>query len=152
MDKMAALGERTNHLPPSTYHYLRFAESQYRRYIAGKKTAPLKKYFYSLRPALALPWMRTHPEKPVPMSLAALMDGVALPAAVGEFIEDLLQRNAKTKEVGRGPRVAALDTLIEEEIELSRPGSEKIPPVAHDILDAANDLFRELVTSKEKSR
>lgn len=145
MDKLAALGERTHHLRPSTHHYLRLAESQYRRFIEGKASVPLKKYFYSLRPALALLWMRTHPDKPAPMSLPELWNGVDLPAEMSEFIEDMLERKAKTKELGSGPRVAVLDELIEREIALSRSDLESLPPVDHEVLDAANELFREVV-------
>ena len=50
MDRLAALGERTAHLRPSTHHYLHLCRSQYRRFIDGKDEVAVKKYFYALRP------------------------------------------------------------------------------------------------------
>lgn len=39
---------------PARHHYLRLGSSQYEREIAGRSTMRLKRYFYALRPALAL--------------------------------------------------------------------------------------------------
>ena len=145
MDKIATLGKRTTFQRPMTYHYLHLAESQYRRDVGSKETVSLKKYFYSLRPALALRWMRVKTGEPVPMDLATLQAGVDLPDDVVRFIEDLLARKANTRELGEGNRVDALDKLIEEEIELAKNGLGELPAPGADLIDEANTLFRELV-------
>ncbi len=145
MEKIAALGEKTAHRRPSSYHYLHLAESQYRRFIADEEEVKLKKYFYSLRRALALMCLRTHPEKPVPMNLAELRGGVTLPNKVSEFLDVLLEKKAKTKELGAGPRHAALDALIEQQIDAAKSAIGELPAPSADLIDEANDLFRTLL-------
>lgn len=143
MERLAALGERTAHLRPSTHHYLHLCRSQYRRFIDGKAAVPLKKYFYALRPALALMWLSVHPDQPVPMAMAALRQGLDLPAAVSDFLDDLLRRKAVTRELGSGPRIAALDGLIEQAMAGAGEIVVQSPPAG--LLDDANALFRDLV-------
>lgn len=152
MEKIAALGERTAHQRPMSYHYLHLVESQYRRSVGDKETVALKKYFYSLRPALALRWMRLLPDQPVPMDLPTLQAGVNLPDDVVAFVDDLLARKANTREVGEGPRVAALDDLIENEIELAKAVLGDMPAAGANLIGEANALFRELVTSVHAAR
>ncbi|MEO1241056.1 MAG: nucleotidyltransferase domain-containing protein [Pseudomonadota bacterium] len=145
MKKITALGEKTAHQRPSSYHYLHLAESQYRRFIADEKEVKLKKYFYSLRPALALMWLRNHAEKPVPMNLAELRAGVMLPNKVSDFLDELLKKKAKTKELGAGPRHAALDALIEQEIDAAKSAIGELPVPRAELIEEANTLFRDLV-------
>ena len=145
MGKIAALGEKAGHLRPSTHHYLSLATSQHSRFIAGRDAVPLKKYFYALRPALALAWMRANPASPVPMSLAELLAGVRLPSEVGAFVEDLLARKVRTRELGAGPRIPALDDWIEGEIRVAEASIGDLKPADQSILAPANDLFRQLV-------
>ncbi|MEM9027115.1 MAG: nucleotidyltransferase domain-containing protein [Pseudomonadota bacterium] len=145
MTTLARLSLRTAHKRPSTYHYLRLAETQYRRFIADKETVALKKYFYSLRPALALMWLRSNAKGPLPMAISDLRDGVDLPAETSDIIEDLLQQKAKSRELGRGPRAAALDTLIEHEIALAQDATVDETAMDPDIVEAANRVFRKLV-------
>ncbi len=145
MQKVAALGEKVAHQRPSAYHYLHLAESQYRRFITDKTRVPLKKYFYALRPALALMWLRTNVHAPVPMNLGELRSGVSLPADVSGFLDELLERKAVTKELGDGVRHEALDRLIETEIETAKRNVGDLPSGDTNLLDDANALFREIV-------
>jgi len=145
MDRLAALGERTAHLRPSTHHYLHLCRSQYRRFIDGKTEVALKKYFYALRPALALMWLSAHPDRPVPMAMPRLRDGLDLPDGVSDFLDDLLRRKAVSRELGSGPRIAALDGLIERAMADApdAPDADRAP--APGLLNEANALFRDLV-------
>lgn len=145
MTRLAALAESTAHMRPSLHHYLHLGDSQYRRFIEGKQAVALKKYFYSLRPVLALRWLRTFPDTPVPMALRQLRAGLDLADDVSAVLDDLLARKAKTREFGDGPRVAALDAFIEEEIALARQAVGKPARVAPRLVDEANALFRDLV-------
>ena len=54
-------------------HYLHLGLRQRARVVDGDGTAPVKKLFYLLRPALALRWMRANDGLP-PMHLNALVD------------------------------------------------------------------------------
>ena len=145
MDGLTALGERTAHLRPSTHHYLHLCRSQYRRFIDGKDDVAVKKYFYALRPALALMWLRAHPDRPVPMDLPELRVGLDLSGPVSEFLDELLRRKAVTRELGAGPRVPALDALIEQAIEVAEAELATVAPPAESLFDAANALFRGIV-------
>lgn len=148
MVKLTELGDRTAHLRPSAHHYLHLAESQYRHFIAEKETVPIKKYFYALRPAFALAWLRTHPEMPAPMALTELRAGISLPASVDSFVNELIERKAKTRELGKGPRNSALDAFIETEIERASDLLKTQAPKADDLLEEANELFRDLVAAE----
>lgn len=148
---MARLGElaaRTAFRLPSTYHYLHLAESQYRRYINGRSEVPLKKYFYVVRPVLALMWLRLQPGRPVPMALPELRAGIDLPRELSAFLDDLLARKAVAKELGSAPRLPALDSLIEAEIEAARAGHADPAPKPAELLNEANALFRTLVRNE----
>lgn len=144
MARLATLAERTAFQRPSTWHYLHLAESQYRRFLHGRAEVPLKKYFYVLRPALALRWLRLNPGRPVPVALSELRAAVPMPSAVTMFLDDLLARKAVAKELGSSPRIPELDALIDTELESARPHSAAVIQPA-DLLDDANALFRELV-------
>ena len=152
MKAIAALAERCEHMRPSTHHYLRLAESQFRRHVKAKRTVALKKYFYSLRPALALMWMRVHPDIPVPMDLPTLRAGVALPNDVIGSVDDLLIRKAVSKELGKGPRVKALDEFIEQEVEFAQSRIGDLPRIDKVLFDDANALFREIVNRAQAPR
>lgn len=148
MHKIAALGEKVSHQRPSSHHYLHLAESQYRRFIADETRVPLKKYFYSLRPALALMWLRINPDAPVPMNLGELRSGVSLPTDVSGFLDELFEKKAVTKELGDGARHEALDRLIETEIATAKENVAGLPAGDASLLDEANVLFRELVEGR----
>jgi hypothetical protein len=107
MARLAALGEQTAYLRPSRYHYLRLAEPQYRRYVAGRDTVRLKKYLYVVRPVLALRWLRLHPDHPVPMHLAALRAGGDRGGPAGPL--RCLPPPLQPRAAARGARPAAAD-------------------------------------------
>lgn len=145
MVRLADLALRTAHQRPSAYHYLHLCRTQYARFVAGKTAVRLKKYFYVLRPALALMWLRAHPQRPLPMNLGALRDGLDLPAELSELLDELLARKVATRELGEGPRLPALDRLIEAEIAATEAGLLDIAAPPPDLQEAADRLFRDLV-------
>lgn len=145
MAQLARLGERTAHQRPSRHHYLGLAQSQYRRFIAGKEEVKLKKYFYVLRPALALMWLRKWPDLPVPMALPELRARLDLSNEVSTFLDMLLEKKRKIRELGSAPRVSAIDSLIEDEISRADAIDDALSEGADVLLDKANQLFRNIV-------
>ena len=144
--KLRNLADRTRHQRPGTHHYLSLGDGQYERFIAGKDCVALKKYFYALRPALALRWLRLNPDQRPPMNVAALRAGIALPAEIESFLDELIARKAVSKELGEGPRIALLDAFLEEEFARAREANPpKTRPDAQ-LLAEANALFLELVS------
>lgn len=97
-------------------HYHGLAHRQYGRHVGQRESVNLKKYFYVIRPAVALLWLRQRPEDAPPMSLPALLDGVALPGDVMQEIARLRERKQGMGEVGTGARIAALDVFCEAQM------------------------------------
>jgi hypothetical protein len=89
-------------------HYYGLGFSQFARHIDGRAAVNLKKYFYVVRPAVALLWLETRPGETPPMSLPALLDGVALDDEVAAAIVDLRARKIAAVEAGKGERIGAL--------------------------------------------
>ncbi len=145
MAQLTALADKAAFRRSSTHHYLHLAESQYRKYVADKESVRLKKYFYVLRPVLALCWLRRRPGEPVPMEFEALRRAADLAAGVEAFLDELLARKAKTRELGAGPRIPELDALVKSEIADARSRLETLNERSADLLDEANALFRVLV-------
>ena len=147
-EALKALARETLIERPATHHYLHLGEGQWRRFLEGRETVPLKKYFYSLRPALALRWLRLQEENHVPMDLPTLIAGAELPTAVTDFLNDLMAKKAATKELGEGPRIDVLDELILEEFRLARQrvmATQSPRGIESDLTQRADDLFRDIV-------
>jgi len=126
------------------YHYLHLA----RRQVAAKLTrdrVALKRYFYALRPALALRFLRLQAGKRPPMHLQALIDGTDLPAATVKVIDRLVEAKSRTREMGSGPRIPVLDRLIAAEIAAAAGSASEMPGRPPSDLDAADRLFRRLI-------
>lgn len=99
----------------ATYHYLSMAEGNFRDYLQDAEVW-LKKYFYVLRPLLAVRWVEQE-RGPVPMEFGVLVEqtlaGKAdLRAAIGR----LLQRKRSGDELRRGPRVPEINDFIKAEL------------------------------------
>lgn len=106
----------------------------------------LKKFFYALRPALCLRWLRLHPDVAVPpMDVATLVAGADLPAATVREIEDLVARKARTREIGHAPVPGALLAFVEAELVLAEADAARVVPAGagrdHDAALARADAF-----------
>lgn len=145
MARLTDLAERSAYRRASIYHYRHLGEGQYEREIASKAQVRLKRYFYSLRPALALRWLRLQPGVPVPMDLPTLRAGTDLPPDVAQSIDRLLAAKAATKELGEGERIPTIDALIESEFAAARANALPLDPVDPRLAREADDLFRVLV-------
>ena len=149
-DRLRSLAVRSPFRRAAQHHYLNLVRSQYLRYISNRETVKLKKYFYVLRPALALRWLRTRDDPP-PMDLAALRAGIVLEPEVSATVDDLIARKAETSEIGTGLRIALLDRLSETEFDTALATAPA--PSANDptLLEDANSLFRDVVLHQGRS-
>ena len=73
-----------------------------------------KRYFYALRLALALRWLRTRPDAP-PMDLLSLRTALEPESELDRGIENLTALKALLSEMGTGPRIGMLDRFLEAE-------------------------------------
>jgi uncharacterized protein len=97
-------------------HYFHVAEAQWERFVTDQPNeaiAPLKKLFYSLRPAIALRWLRRHPESAIaPMSLHDLVAQSELPSDLSAAIDSLVSLKAVTREMGTSQVPHAVRSFI----------------------------------------
>lgn len=126
-DGLAALAKTIAHQAACRHHYLRLGDGQWTRHIADRQRVNYKKYFYVLRPALALRWTRLRPEQP-PMNLQEMVSGLDLASPVVAEIARLLVLKSAAKETGDGPRIAAVDDLILGELEIARNEATRTVP------------------------
>lgn len=117
------LAEQTNWGRAAGYHYRQLAERQAARHFDGKAEIRLKTYFYVLRPLLNLRFLRHNPGVALPMHLAGLVAGCALPGPVAEALEELRRLKASSVELGSGPRWPLLDTFITAELAAPMPAT-----------------------------
>ncbi|MGE0054808.1 MAG: nucleotidyltransferase domain-containing protein [Hyphomicrobium sp.] len=126
-----ALFERHADLDVLAHAYHSVANGQ----LSGDRDSDikLKRYFYAIRPLLALQWIYDKQTLP-PMSLQHLMGGVCLAADVRDAILDLLNRKQATPEIGKGPRIAVLETWIADGLADLDPAQR---PRARNVLSGA---------------
>lgn len=122
------------------FHYLHMAQGNLREYLRGD-VVWLKKYFYVLRPLLAMRWIERG-LGPVPIEFSRLLDATILDPAVRHAIDDLLAAKTAGAELDRGPRIAPISHFIETEMARIESTAEALesptPP-----LESLNELFRE---------
>lgn len=121
------------------YHYLHMAQGNFREYLKGEEVW-LKKYFYVLRPILAIEWI----EKGygvAPTAFGVLVDKLITSPKLRTEIEKLIELKRQGAELDRGPRIAVISDFIEKELaRLEKDSvnfSKKTVPV-----EPLNDLFR----------
>ena len=110
-------------------HYLHLSEEFRRRHLSDPAAVPLKKLFYTLRPAAAIRWLARHSEAAVaPMHFPTLIAESELPSDVVTIIADLLACKAATRELGTGPLPQPLAAFIDEELEWARARTARRGP------------------------
>ncbi len=97
-------------------HYLHIGLRFRQQHLSDPSAVPLKKLFYTLRPAASIRWLAQRPEAAVaPMHFPTLIAESEPPADVTAIIEGLLARKATTRELGTGPLPPALAEFIDKE-------------------------------------
>lgn len=125
------------------YHYLRMAQGNNRQYLKGDLVW-IKKYFYVLRPLLAINWLERGLGV-VPMEFEVLVNEVVESIDLREKIIELIGAKRTGQELDYGPRIPEIGDFIDSELsrlETKEFGGEtnKQP------MTALNDLFRSSLT------
>lgn len=141
--RMAELKDR--HFDPNGFalHYAKLGRTAIARWLQDESEVAVKRYFYALRPALAIRVLRRDPSRRPPMQLQQLMAEADLSSSAIEEIEQLVAMKADTREAGPIARVPEIDALIADE--LARAGEVPARPPIEAFAADANDLFLELV-------
>lgn len=145
MADLVNLADRMNHRRALRHHYLHLGLNEFRREIAGRDRVRLKKYFYCLRPALALLWERTHVCGRIPMDLPTLLAGVELPLSLRMAVDGLLEAKERSSEVGEGSRIPLIDAFLDMEFFLARAKGPCRPGIDSGLIDKAQVLFLKIV-------
>lgn len=96
------------------WHYYSMARKNFRGYLQGERVR-LKKYFYVLRPLLAVRWVEAGKGVP-PMRFNELLAGSELEAGLRAEIDELLERKQRAGEAENGPRRPLLHAFIQSEL------------------------------------
>jgi predicted nucleotidyltransferase len=125
----------------SLYHFLRMAQGNFREFLQGPEVI-VKKYFYVLRPLLAVRWIEQG-RGPVPMEFARLLATVEDAELLRE-IETLIERKKRGDELDREPAIPPISRFIVSE--LDRPRSIVRPSEHTDRdLEPLSALFRRML-------
>jgi predicted nucleotidyltransferase len=141
-DGMLALADQVGDRTQLVNHYLHVG----RRY-ATKAGPKLKRFFYALRPAAALRWLREHPDAATPpMDLPTLLAESAPPGDVARAAADLIAAKAVTREVGVHEIPDVLRRFVLDEFESASAFVTASAPAPRDeAYRLADEYFRELV-------
>lgn len=121
------------------YHYLHMAQGNYRNYLKGE-TVRVKKYFYVLRPILAIKWIETRAEV-VPMEFGVLVNAIIEDQELKATINDLIARKRDGCELDDGPKIPRISDFIAREIE--RLEKKVVDHSEHKpTTDKLNEVFR----------
>lgn len=116
--QLRALAEAFYSPPAARNHYLSMARKTFRGHLQGE-TVRFKKYFYVLRPLLAVRWIDLGLGRP-PMTFADLLSTVN-DAQLLDEVATLLALKRNAGEAAYGPRRPALHAFIEAELEREVP-------------------------------
>ena len=141
--KISALADTIFDPRGYAHHYAKLGRNAAERWLEGDDAVPVKRYFYALRPALAIRALRQNPDRRPSMNLQALMTESAIPASLAGMIEELVEAKRLTRELGNSRRFPQLDALIRDELGRAAELPERKPPEA--AFEAANEIFLDLV-------
>jgi len=107
------------------WHYYSMARKNFRSYLQGDEVR-LKKYFYVLRPLLAVRWVEAGRGVP-PMRFAELLAGSELKPPLRQEIDELLAIKQRAGEAQYGPRRPLLHAFLQQEL-----ARGEVPPTLPD--------------------
>lgn len=130
------------------YHYRSMAKTNYRGYLRADQV-PLKKYFYVLRPLLAVRWLERFGEA-APIEFDRLLEMLDDAPLLTE-IHALLDRKRQQPEMGLAAPIARINAFVEAELERLEA---LVPPAwrPSDVVPGLDKLFRALVAQSWADR
>ncbi|WP_229416913.1 nucleotidyltransferase domain-containing protein [Massilia eburnea] len=120
------------------YHYRNMAKTNYRGYLRAEMV-PLKKYFYVLRPLLAVRWLERYAIA-APIEFEKLLHLLEGEMQLLEAIATLLEKKKAAPEMGLSEPVPCLNRFIEAELaRLEQPSVDRFQ--RSDVNAELNQLF-----------
>jgi len=127
------------------YHYSHMASGNFREYLQGE-TVRIKKYFYVLRPILAMQWIEQN-RGLVPMEFAALVDVLVKDVALKTAIQKLLRDKHNGFESAYLPRIDVISDFIESELIRFKDKAQEQPGTETDF-NLLNPFFLEVLNGE----
>lgn len=140
---LATLADSVIDARSMAYHYASLGRNAADRWLDGDGAVPVKTYFYALRPALAIRWLRREGGRRPPMDLQSLVNAVDLSNGLMDDITALVAAKRRSNERSNTARIPALDALIRDE--LTRAHEVRGGPVDPRSRERAEALFLHLV-------
>lgn len=121
------------------FHYLHMAQGNVREYLKGDRVW-VKKYFYVLRPLLAIKWIELG-YGVAPTAFGTLLERVIPTGELKDKINELIEQKSMGAELDYGPRIPAISDFITTELARLEADQKqyKNNPAPTSVLD---DLFR----------
>lgn len=123
----------------SMYHYLRIAQGNYRDHLKGDRVW-VKKYFYVLRPILAVNWLEMELGI-VPTEFEVLVNKVVETGKLRDSIIELIGAKREGQELDYGRRIPKIGDFIERELARLEGKKFEAKMVQQEISNL-NELFR----------
>lgn len=125
------------------YHYFHMAQGNYRTYLQGDQVW-IKKYFYVLRPLLAIRWLEER-RGVVPTEFSKIVDTTLEHGTLKKAINELIVDKKAGKELDRGTRIPVISDFLDDEMERLEetdfgPVGEKCP------IETLDNLFQETLS------
>lgn len=130
------------------YHYSHMARRNAQQFL-DKDQVKLKKYFYVLRPLLAIRWIQSGKGAP-PVPFETLLHAEAPKELVPE-VERLLELKKKTPELGAGPKIPLINKFVFDELKQhgdAFSGQGRPEQESSERRSELNDLFRHAIASQ----
>jgi uncharacterized protein len=106
---------------PVTWHYLSLAMRQMGGLRLPNGQVKLKRYLYTIRPVLALRYMRLYATAMPPMDMTRLMEACDLPMPVRVYLNDMIAIKRQAGEMGTADSTdATVDALIAQEVDAAK--------------------------------
>ncbi len=138
--QMRALAKEYYSPAACIYHYLHMVRGNFREYLKGERVW-VKKYFYVLRPLLAIQWIEQG-YGVAPTAFGTLVERLITSPTLKTAIDALIEQKRAGTELGEGPRIPAISDFIEAEIARheAQEARYKTNAPPYEVLDG---LFRE---------
>lgn len=129
------------------HHYINLGARQLDQAWRTSDIIPIKKYFYMLRPAMALQWLEQNKTsvKNIPMNIQELMQQSDTPADICNLINELIEQKKNCIEKKKIERIDALDHFMNDIYDRAKIKVLSLPDKTNSPIDKANLFFREWI-------
>lgn len=126
------------------YHYRSMASNNFRGFLSATQV-PLKKYFYVIRPLLAVRWLEQF-HTPAPLDFDELRGTFPELSKINQILDDLLSRKIKSQEKELIEPIPELNQFIQSEMQrLESFAPPHTLPATEECIQQLNTLFREAI-------